>query len=230
MVPCNPWSSSKAKKDGSRQRKLTSFDESSSESDKNEDFVVYIRAPRSKGAWWGDWINRLLQSIREHLFFLKVDINVTDEEKQRIDKSKWHSAVDLATKRVYYYNCETNQTQWDKPLDLATGLQHLQILEREQMQRKWFAAMEFNIRAHLVQGHVPGTCHLKQGSIEEPQEEKCILTSDKSTMNAASLGQQRDSFVSSSSHHLRTISRMDDKLLLQLNACLCGALDQKKPR
>jgi len=37
-------------------------------------------------------------------------------------------------------------------------------------------------------------------------------------MNAASLGQQRDSTVSSSSHHLRTISRMDDKLLLQLNS------------
>jgi hypothetical protein len=66
--------------------------------------------------------------------------------------------VDHESGRTFYYNLETYATQWDKPLDLVTGTEYLQMLERERQKKEWFAVMESNIRTSVAQGYVPGTC------------------------------------------------------------------------
>ena len=42
-------------------------------------------------------------------------------------------------------------------MDLASGMEYLQMMEQERKKREFFAAMELNIRTSLSLGHVPGT-------------------------------------------------------------------------
>eukprot|EP00590_Aulacoseira_subarctica_P003533 CAMPEP_0172434356 /NCGR_PEP_ID=MMETSP1064-20121228/70589_1 /TAXON_ID=202472 /ORGANISM="Aulacoseira subarctica , Strain CCAP 1002/5" /LENGTH=264 /DNA_ID=CAMNT_0013182569 /DNA_START=545 /DNA_END=1336 /DNA_ORIENTATION=- len=131
-----------------RRKKLRAFVQSSFVSDNAYD-------EHQKGL--GDIFQRLIRFVCEPFFQIN---NLSEEDRLRIQQSAWHTAVDPDSKRTYYYNLETYETQWEKPMDLASGMEYLQMIEHEQKKREFFAAMELNIRTSLSLGHVPGTCSI----------------------------------------------------------------------
>jgi hypothetical protein len=83
----------------------------------------------------------------------KSKSNSTGDDK----KSHWKSAVDPRTGRTYYYHEITRETQWRKPMELATDEEKRVMEEKERKQKDFFAAMEANILNSISQGVVPGT-------------------------------------------------------------------------
>ena len=71
--------------------------------------------------------------------------------------SHWKSATDPRTGRTYYYHELTRETQWRKPLELASSDEKRAMEEKERKQKDFFAAMEANILSSMSQGVVPGT-------------------------------------------------------------------------
>ena len=66
--------------------------------------------------------------------------------------SDWESAVDPKTGRTYYYNALTRETQWRKPIELATDDERIIMEEKERKQREFFSAMEANIIKSMASG------------------------------------------------------------------------------
>jgi len=73
------------------------------------------------------------------------------------DEGNWKSAVDPNSGKTYYYHTVTRETQWRKPLELATDEEKRKMDEKESKQKDFFAAMEANILNSLSQGILPGT-------------------------------------------------------------------------
>ena len=112
----------------------------------------------------------------------------------------WKSAVDPKSGRTYYYNAKTRETQWRKPMELASPAERSEMEAKERKQKEFFAAMEANILKSIAQGQVPGTpkpeTHAK-GVVAQP------------TLPAKSLVLEKPRMV-------RTISGMDDTILKEL--------------
>jgi len=64
----------------------------------------------------------------------------------------WKRAKDPRTGRTYYYDAVTRETQWEKPLELATPEERSAIQEKERVTKEFFAAMEANIVRRVDQG------------------------------------------------------------------------------
>ena len=71
-------------------------------------------------------------------------------------KHEWRSAVDPKSGRTYYYDVHTRETQWRKPLDLATDSERKALMAKEQKQRDFFQSMEANILKCMQTGQIPG--------------------------------------------------------------------------
>ena len=159
-------------------------------------------------------------------------------------KQVWRSAVDPKTGRTYYYDVVTKQTQWRKPLELATDEERKAIEEKERKQKEFFAAMESNILKSLAGGSLvpPGgngssssseDAYISGGKEDEGGREEDRVAEMKTTK---SISGSRSSFPSSSSDidgnaatkgllpktlkpsqkPVRTISSMDDALIAEL--------------
>jgi len=113
-------------------------------------------------------------------------------------KREWKTAIDPKSGKKYYYDVNTRETQWQKPLDLATREERRVIEEKERKQRDFFKAMEKNILKSMQSGNVPGV----QVSVEEDTVESLPKPSSGRTLVKPRL--------------VRTISSMDDELLLEL--------------
>jgi len=68
--------------------------------------------------------------------------------------SEWQSAVDPKSGRTYYYNVRTRETQWRKPLELASEAEREEMERKERTQKEFFAAMEANILRSMATGKV----------------------------------------------------------------------------
>jgi len=67
----------------------------------------------------------------------------------------WKSAVDPKTGRTYYYNVKTRETQWRKPMALASSAEKAEMEAKERKQKEFFASMEQNILNSMATGSVP---------------------------------------------------------------------------
>jgi hypothetical protein len=103
-------------------------------------------------------------------------------------KGQWKSAADPKSGKEYYYHTVTRETQWRKPMDLASDEEKKKMVAKEAKQKDFFASMEANILNSLSQGVVPGTNNESevQGLIsrklskrgERPELERTISSMD----------------------------------------------------
>lgn len=122
---------------------------------------------------------------------------------RRKKQREWKSAIDPKSGRRYYYDVHTRETQWHKPIELATKAERRAIEEKERKQKDFFKAMEKNILKSMQVGQVPGS-----QSFEQEDTVESLPTSSKPK-------------VLSKRHRpkpqlLRTISSMDNELLQEL--------------
>lgn len=110
---------------------------------------------------------------------------------------EWRSAIDPKSGRRYYYDVHTRETQWHKPLELASKSERRAIEEKEKKQHEFFKAMEKNILKSMQCGQVPGQVVAQEDTVESLPKP---ITSRK--VNKPKL--------------LRTISSMDHELLKEL--------------
>lgn len=78
----------------------------------------------------------------------KTEEDFDEEEARR----KWRKAQDPKTGRWYYYNVETRETQWEKPLELASAAERRRILDNQRRTKEFFQQMEDNIRRRVAIG------------------------------------------------------------------------------
>eukprot|EP00551_Chaetoceros_affinis_P012763 CAMPEP_0203666096 /NCGR_PEP_ID=MMETSP0090-20130426/3198_1 /ASSEMBLY_ACC=CAM_ASM_001088 /TAXON_ID=426623 /ORGANISM="Chaetoceros affinis, Strain CCMP159" /LENGTH=548 /DNA_ID=CAMNT_0050529881 /DNA_START=567 /DNA_END=2213 /DNA_ORIENTATION=+ len=136
-------------------------------------------------------------------------------------KREWRSAIDPKSGKRYYYDVHTRQTQWQKPLELASKSERRAIEEKERKQREFFSAMEKNILNCMQSGQVPGARAFEQ----EDTVESLPLRADKGKgnveTNVISKGKAKTKTKGLSGKRnrpqlLRTISSMDHELLKEL--------------
>lgn len=116
------------------------------------------------------------------------------------EETLWRSVEDPASGRTYYYHTETRETQWSKPLELASADERKAIEEKERQQREFFAAMEANILNSIAVGNFAKT----NQEIVVP-----TLIHDTKTRPVTKEASRRTQMI-------RTISSMEDSVLVDL--------------
>ena len=74
------------------------------------------------------------------------------KEPQHDEDCPWRSAVDPSSGKTYYYHIKTRETQWLKPLEMASREEKEALAAKERRQKEFFAAMEANILQSIAQG------------------------------------------------------------------------------
>lgn len=111
--------------------------------------------------------------------------------------SEWRSALDAKSGRTYYYNVRTRETQWRKPMELASPEERREMEEKERKQKDFFAAMEANILKQMAAGVVPGT-----PKVTDVEMKEAPVRTKKPMLEKPSM--------------VRTISAMDAQILKEL--------------
>mmetsp|Transcript_23600 Transcript_23600/g.44898 ORF Transcript_23600/g.44898 Transcript_23600/m.44898 type:complete len:954 (-) Transcript_23600:56-2917(-) len=118
-------------------------------------------------------------------------------------KSLWRTATDPASGRTYYYHVETRETQWRKPVELASDQEKEEMRKKEEQQRNFFAAMEANILKNLQTGAM-----VESTQVVEEREKTSNFLQTRS-VDSTDGGLERPGLV-------RTISTMDRQVLSEL--------------
>ena len=128
--------------------------------------------------------------------------------------SHWKSAVDPRSGQTYFFHEITRETQWRKPMELASDEEKSVMQEKEEKEKDFFAVMEANILSSLSRGVIPGTpaqnrsaAITKDDDLGAPEDERSLSRIEKrnSLRRVRSRG-ERPEFV-------RTISTMDESVL-----------------
>ena len=125
--------------------------------------------------------------------------------------SHWKSAVDPRSGQTYYFHELTRETQWRKPMELASNEEKSAMEQKEQKEKDFFAAMEANILKSLSKGVIPGTPAQNRSAAatkeEAPDDERnASAVEKKHSLRRVRSRAGRPEFV-------RTISTMDESVL-----------------
>lgn len=120
--------------------------------------------------------------------------------------SHWKSAVDPRSGQTYYFHEITRETQWRKPMELATSEEKSAMEVKEQKEKDFFAAMEANILSSLSRGVIPGTPAQDRSPIQEEDSEVTSERPRKMSLRKRRSRAGRPEMV-------RTISTMDESVL-----------------
>ncbi len=118
----------------------------------------------------------------------------------------WRSAVDAKSGRTYYINKETKEVTWNKPIELATPAEAAEISRKKQEQKEFFRIMEQNIKNKIVKNEY-SLAATPDKYFDFDYDIDNNMQSVKDRLNSNSTG-------SSTTRMVRTISSMDDELLM----------------
>lgn len=155
-----------------------------------------------------------------------------DSKNMKAKPRTWKSAIDPKTKRTYYYDSISRQTQWSKPIELASEKERRAIEEKELRQKNFFAVMEANIMKNIAVGSLApdstsssgsgsnDSRNSKTSSFEdfELQEESIgeMATDSSLSLTEQSKGTLLPKDMKPVSRPVRTISSMGDAMLAEL--------------
>lgn len=145
------------------------------------------------------------------------------QEKTAAAACKWRTATDPKTGKTYYYHVETRETQWRKPIELATPEERREVEEKELRQREFFAAMEANILKSMEAGAFAA----EEGNGKEESQHHPSTTETNSNNTLVSSDEPNHPLSQNSSggvgrpkmekpRLVRTISSMDENILKDL--------------
>ena len=118
----------------------------------------------------------------------------------------WRSAVDAKSGRTYYINKETKEVTWNKPMELASPAEAAEISKKKQEQKEFFRIMEQNIKNKIFKDeYSPAATPEKHFGFDFDTDYN--MQSVKDRLNSNSTG-------NSTTRMVRTISSMDDELLM----------------
>jgi hypothetical protein len=132
--------------------------------------------------------------------------------------SAWRTATDTNTGRTYYYHVETRETQWRKPMELASETERQEMEEKERRQRDFFAAMEANILRNLSQEQPNSSSVLsivaenERGETKHPEGLAAPIQPSK--LSRGAFAQRTSSLLRP--NLVRTISTMDEAVITDL--------------
>ena len=132
----------------------------------------------------------------------------------------WKTAVDPKSGKTYYYHIETRETQWRKPLDLASETEKEAMQEKERKQRDFFSVMEANILRNLHTGTFASPPQkatmlkdesnlAEQGTNFDSSDDEDETKTSRENSNKPEVAIPRPDLV-------RTISSMDERILKDL--------------
>lgn len=124
-------------------------------------------------------------------------------------KSLWRTAQDPSTGRTYYFHVETRETQWRKPVELASDQEKEEMRKKEEQQRSFFATMESNILKNLQSGAMVESTQATEDREETADFLPTRSVDTSSSSNQGGSGLERPGLV-------RTISSMDRQVLSEL--------------
>ena len=132
---------------------------------------------------------------------------------------KWKTAVDPKSGKTYFYHVETRETQWRKPIELASDAEREAMQEKERKQRDFFSAMEANILRNLQAGTFASSsssspknsCGMLKNELNLADQDTTNEDDDKNknTKEKGGKSVKRPDLV-------RTISSMDERILKDL--------------
>ncbi len=120
---------------------------------------------------------------------------------EAVKKRDWKSCIDPKSGRTYYYDVRTRETQWRKPIELASQSERRKIEDKEAQQKDFFKSMEANILKALDSGTIS-----KSSSTESQDEVKELKVIPKRPLL---MNKKKPALI-------RTISSMDDNVLADL--------------
>ncbi|CAB9516668.1 Cyclin [Seminavis robusta] len=127
----------------------------------------------------------------------------TKAQPQDDDDCPWRSAVDPTSGKTYYYHSQTRETQWRKPIEMASREEREALAAKERRQKDFFAAMEANIMKSISQGNKAPE---KQSRLDIEFDSRIIPDDEPLTTTGASTKSGLAS-VSNSSHHRQSPTR-----------------------
>ncbi len=128
--------------------------------------------------------------------------------------SQWKSAVDPRSGQTYYFHEITRETQWRKPMELASDEEKSAMEEKEQKEKDFFAAMEANILNSLSRGVIPGTPAQDRSSAATKEEESGAPDDERNASRIESRHSlRRVRSRAGRPEFVRTISTMDESVL-----------------
>lgn len=143
-----------------------------------------------------------------------------------MDKPEWKSARDPKSGRIYYYNVKTKVTTWTKPLELATEAEKRAMIAEREATMSFFREMEDNIERKIEVAWRKENDYDNEiiwdtatRSISGGSDCNSPFLSGENSPHGRreSIGRERlNSLGFTGSGRVRTISTMDDELLMTM--------------
>mmetsp|Transcript_24569 Transcript_24569/g.57654 ORF Transcript_24569/g.57654 Transcript_24569/m.57654 type:complete len:792 (+) Transcript_24569:504-2879(+) len=126
---------------------------------------------------------------------------------------EWKTAVDPKSGKTYYYHSVTRETQWRKPMELASAEEKEAMEEKEKRQRDFFSAMEANILKNLQTGVLPSPMQTERRFSKKKVEDPEKIAEDLDSSDDDAEVPDKSGAKLPRPQMVRTISSMDERVL-----------------